>query len=364
MRNLRKIKILIVVPNLSAGGAEKVMSFIAQNLNTNIFEPILLIIGFKKDDVYDTQNVKTIYLNKNKVRNSFFSLLLVVKKEKPNIIFSSLSHLNTTLGLLSYLFPKIHFIGRETYVKGAQFSTRLATTRGFLFSLISNIGYNGLKYIICQSEDMKIDMVKNQGAQEKKIVVINNPISKNFCTKDQIPSIEKGYKFITVGRLAKHKGFDRILNTLSKIDHPFNYLIIGEGPEKNNIIELIETLNLKDKVEHISFTTNICDYLSASHFYLQGSHVEGFPNALIESLAVGTPAIVFDAPGGINEIMIDGENGSVVNSEKEFELKLNENIHQINKFSPKKVSRHVRREYIAEKIITKYESFFQSLVKN
>lgn len=361
MKELKKIKILLVIPNLSAGGAEKVMSYIAQNLNEKKFESILLVIGFKKDNVYDTQNVKTVYLNKNQVRNALFSLIVTLKKEKPEIVFSSLSHLNTLLGLLSYLFPRISFIGRETYVRGAQFTKQNLSTKYIFFNLLNKVGYKGLKFIVCQSQDMKSDMVKNQGTKEKKIIVINNPIAKSFCVKANIPPITQGYQFLTIGRLAKHKGYDRVLNVLSKIKYPFSYIIIGDGPEKNEILQLIKTLGLQNKVKHISFTNKISKYLTESHFYLQGSHVEGFPNALIESLAVGTPAIVFNAPGGINEIMIDGENGRVVNSENEFEITLNESIRQISSFTPERVSRHVRKEFIEEKIISKYELFFQSL---
>lgn len=357
-----KKKILFVVPNLSAGGAEKVMSFVAQNLDASKFSVKLIVIGFKKDSVYNTANVDTIYLNKNHVRNAFFSLIKKVRHEKPHIILSSIGHLNSIVGLIAFLFPKIVCIGRETFVRGLQQNIpNNKSLRYFLFSLITKISYRGLQYIMCQSQDMEDDMVKNKGIPLDKIITINNPISQNFTIKSTIPEYSNGYQFITIGRLAKPKGHERILRILSKIKYPFSYTIIGDGPEKDNLIEKIKLYNMKDKIKHIPYTNNVREYLSESHFYLQGSYFEGFPNALIESIAVGTPAIVFDAPGGINEIMVSGENGQVAKNDTEFLDKLNESIEQINHFTPERVSKFVKKQFNSEKIISKYEAFFQTL---
>lgn len=356
-----KKKILFVVPNLSAGGAEKVMSFIAQNLDCSKFSVKLIVIGFKKDTVQDTTNVDTIYLNKHHVRNAFFTLTKKVYQEKPHIILSSIGHLNTIVGFIAFLFPEITCIGREAIVGATEYD--FSNSKGLkhlFYKLITKISYSGLQYIMCQSQDMKNDMVKNKGISIEKIITINNPISQNFTIKLNIPDYSKGYQFITVGRLAKQKGHERILRVLSKIKYPFSYIIIGDGPEKEDIMEKIKIFNLEDKIQHIPFTSNVREHLVKSHFYLQGSYFEGFPNALIESLAVGTPAIVFDAPGGINEIMVSGENGQVAKNETEFLDKLNESIEQINNFPPNRVSQYVNKQYNSEKIISKYETFFQS----
>ena len=58
------IKITFVIPSLAAGGAERILSFIAQNLNPQIFDATLLVIGFEKDKVYDIGELNVVYLNK------------------------------------------------------------------------------------------------------------------------------------------------------------------------------------------------------------------------------------------------------------------------------------------------------------
>lgn len=361
----KKVNILFVMPSLVAGGAEKVMSFLAQNIDIEKFKIKLVVIGFEKDTAYDTSNVETIYLNKNHVRNAFYPLVKLINKEKPEIVFSSLSHLNTLMGLIAHFFPRIIFIGRETIVATAQRSfSNKSNAKTSVSNLLGNLGYKGLKYLISQSNDMKEDLINNHGFPQDKIVTINNPISKNFHVKMKIPEVTKGYQFITVGRLTKKKGHDRLLKVLSTLTEPFTYTIIGDGIEKKNIENLADSLNLASNIRYIPFTNKISEYLANSHVYLQGSFVEGFPNALIESLAVGTPAVVFDAPGGINEIIVSNENGYIASDEDSFSQKLNQLIKNINNFQPDKVSDFVRQKLNSDKIVAQYEDFFLSCVEN
>jgi len=359
------LKILFIIPSLSAGGAEKVMSFLAQNISSKKFKTKLVVIGFEKDNAYDISDVETVYLNNASVGKAFLPLLKLVHSEKPNVVLSSLSHLNAIMGYVSYFNPKTIFIGRQTIVQSAQ--KNFTGRTGFktkLFNFAYYLGYKGLDKLISQSSDMKNDLVQNQGVNDEKVVTINNPVSQNFKVKDKIPEINNSYQFITVGRLTEKKGHIRILNILSKFKSPFNYTIIGDGQEKANIEELAKKLNLNDKITYIPFTDKVNIYLTNSHVYLQGSFVEGFPNALIESISVGTPAIVFNAPGGMNEIMINGENGYLVDNEEMFSEKLEIIVNNLKDYAPIKVSAEVRRKYSSTQILSQYENLFESLITN
>lgn len=359
-----KKKILLVVPNLLAGGAEKVIAFLAKSLNRNFFEVKLVVIDNQKKTLFDVSEVDTIYLNKRHVKSAFFSIIRTIKKEKPDLVLSTLSHLNTLMGLISYIFPKIIFVGRETIVSKTQDEFSKKNLKFFFFRLISKISYAGLKIIISQSNDMKNDLIAYQGFKEEKIRTINNPISDKFKPKENIPSLRQPFNFITVGRLTKKKGHERILKCLAKVQVRFNYKIIGDGSEINKIRNLVDELKLTNSVEFISYTDKVSSYLIESHLYLQGSYVEGFPNALLESLAVGTPALVFEAPGGINEIIVNNENGFIVSSESEFIIKLEELIKNLKCYNPKKVSRHVESRYNSKFIIKQYENLFTELIES
>jgi glycosyltransferase involved in cell wall biosynthesis len=164
--------------------------------------------------------------------------------------------------------------------------------------------------------------------------------------------------------LAKQKGHIRILKALREIKFPFNYTIIGDGPEKHNIFSYINNFHLHEYVTHIPFTKDVQNYLSNSDVFLQGSYVEGFPNALIESCAVGTPVVAYKAPGGIDEIIINGKNGFIAADHNDFVEKINLLANRINELSPSKVRNVVYSKYDSSKIIKEYEDLFIEILDN
>ena len=166
-------------------------------------------------------------------------------------------------------------------------------------------------------------------------------------------------QFITIGRLVEQKGHLRILKALSQYRSAFHYTIIGDGNQKENILSWIKENGLEDQITHIPFTKDVQSYLNTSDLYLQGSYVEGFPNALLEACAVGTPALVFDAPGGINEIIIEGINGYIAKDEEDFLKKIK--LCEEKDWSPVAINNSIVNRYSEEIILDKYESFFTEL---
>ena len=210
---------------------------------------------------------------------------------------------------------------------------------------------------------MKDDLITNYGFKQEKLIVINNPVTSDFEAKTEVHNFKSKelINFITVGRLAKPKGHKRILNSLAKLKFPFHYTIIGSGPEEENIKKLITKLNLDKKITFIPFTKEIPSYLASSDIYLQGSYVEGFPNALLESCAIGTPVVVFEAPGGINEIVENGINGYIAKTEDEYFNSILKMI-DIGLWNPKIISNSVLKKYNEKEILKNYEAFFRELI--
>ncbi|MBS1737350.1 MAG: glycosyltransferase [Bacteroidetes bacterium] len=354
----QKKKVVCILPSLKAGGAERVISYIAARLNKDLFEVKLIVLGFEKDTVYDTSFVHTQYLEKSRLITSILPLFKIIFTERPHVVLSSIGHVNLLMGFFSVFFKKIKFIGREASVMSQM--NQFTHFNSKILRNLTRVLYPHLRMIVCQSEDMRLDFITYFNLEPSKLVVINNPLT---C----VPTIaeycidKKQIKFITVGRLSEEKGYLRIIEGLSKIkDYDFTYTIIGSGPQEDIIKEKIKIKGLDNKVKFIAYTSGVLEELKNHDFFLQGSYVEGFPNALLESCSVGTPVIAFNAPGGTKEIVENGRNGFLVENENAFCTILSKII-EINNFQRKEVAATVATKFNANNIIRQYEELLCKL---
>ena len=207
---------------------------------------------------------------------------------------------------------------------------------------------------------MKNDLLNNFSFSSQNITVINNPISaKKNIVLDRNFSKEK-VRFITVASLKKQKGHIRVLEVLSKLNFDFTYTIIGKGAEYENIYLKIKKLNLKKHVKYVPYTNQIDKYLSQNDFFLQGSYIEGFPNCLLESCAMGLPIIAYNSPGGLNEIIKKGFNGYLALDDSDFLNKLELAVSR--EWDRGKIKNDIYNRFGSEKIISEYETLFNKII--
>ncbi|MEZ4793743.1 MAG: glycosyltransferase [Gelidibacter sp.] len=353
-----KIKILFVLPTLKAGGAERVISFVASNLNRQKFESILVVMGKAEDAVYSTEGIEVHFLNKSRVIKAVPLLLKYFIAIRPHIVVGSISHVNRVLAMASFLFPRIKFVGREASVSSIM-KLYPSTSRRFKLPILKNY-YHRMSAIVCQSSDMADDLVAEFNVPKQKMHLISNPISGNLPLKTVNSNPNRPKRLITIGRLSKEKGHDRILKALSKAGFDYRYTIIGTGTEMDALFQLAKELHIFDKIDYIPHTDDVATYLAQSDVFIQGSYVEGFPNALLESCVVGTPVLAFPSPGGTKEIIEEDINGFIVDNDTDFIEKLNYILHQ-KKWDPQQVSLSVTNKYNKELILKKYETLFKNL---
>ncbi|MCK7591032.1 glycosyltransferase [Subsaxibacter sp. CAU 1640] len=350
-----KINIAFILPSLVAGGAERVISTVAQHLDKSRFEATLVIIGFEKDKAYDTSAIKTIYFNKKRVLSGIPKLFNYIATNKPDIVVSCMSHVNIPVAMILTFFPKIKLIIREANIKSIT-AVYHGSNKSWFFKHALPYSQSRASMIICQSKDMSEEMTSEFKIESSKLCVINNPISDGFESKTREYD-ESIFNFITVGRLHAEKGHKRILETLSKIEFPFRYTIIGTGEAEADLKQLVNDYKLTSNVTFIPYTNEVQKFLIKSDLFLQGSYAEGFPNALLESCAVGTPALAYQSLGGTNEIIEHGINGYVANDDADFLSYLNK-LHQDYHFDKQKVRDSVHKKFNKEKIIVQYQELF------
>lgn len=360
---MKRIKVVFVLSNLSRGGAERVMSHVAENLNPKIFDVKLLITGASTEQDYEVFKVQTVFLNKARVFHAIPKIYLFLKKNRTDIVISAVKNLSTTVGIITAVLPKIKVVAREVNIDSVLKNYPESNNRSYP-QVLNRIGDCFNDVVVCQSIDMLNEMIQTRPNLRKKLILINNPIT--FTPPKNLPKvfkqIEKPYKFITIGSLVPRKGHLRILEVLKDFPEPFVYTIIGSGSELNKIKSFIQKNQLNEKVIHIPFSSDVQYYLSINDIFLLGSYVEGFPNVLLEACAYGLPILAYNAPGGINEIIQPGENGYVASNPEDFLKTLSLIINQ--KWSKKKIQDSVYNRYQSEMILGQYEQLFLNLVSN
>jgi len=357
----RKRKIVFIIPRLNIwGGAEKIIHTIINHMDFDKYD-ITLILFENKGDLLKTldKRVNLKVLNVSKIRYNLLKLLPYLHKYKPDIVFTGWGEVSAYLAPFIPLFPKTKFVARETNIV-SQHVTRKEILFFYKF-------YNNFNHIIAQSKDMKSDLIENFKIPNNKLILINNPIDFNDLEKktkqEKCPKEfnTTSKNVVAVGNVSYRKGFDNLLKVFTYLKEENIHLhIIGEGPNKETFMEFKEKNNL-EKVHFLGKKLNPYPYLKYADLFVLSSRYEGFPNVLLEAGAVGTYSLANDCKGGINEIIVDGQNGEIANIENHqyFAEKIKRTVNQ--KYDSEKISKSIKERFGIEVIIPKYLDFFDSI---
>jgi glycosyltransferase involved in cell wall biosynthesis len=120
---------------------------------------------------------------------------------------------------------------------------------------------------------------------------------------------------LSVGRLSEEKGFVKAIKAFAKLAEAFtkwDFVIIGEGPERPILEQLILNLGLQDRVYLPGRIGNLGIWYDRADVYLLSSRFEGFPNALMEAMAHGIPVVSFNCDTGPSDLIQDGVDGYLI----------------------------------------------------
>ena len=131
-----------------------------------------------------------------------------------------------------------------------------------------------------------------------------NKTGSVFVSQKGANAAAENFKFsiVAVGRLDKIKGFDLLIRAVSELKFNFELKIYGQGGERQNLQNLIDSLKLQDRVRLCGFCDDVAAALAASHLHVISSRKEGFPVILIEGIFY-SPVLISTRVGGISEIL-------------------------------------------------------------
>ncbi|MBO8204958.1 glycosyltransferase family 4 protein [Prochlorococcus marinus] len=345
----------------------------------------LIVEGLKKKKVeielHLFGNSRKIIVNENLTINnhkfiplSFFghlrTLLLVIssiKKVKPDLILFLDESITRSLGMTPL---KLNFNCKIFSINsGSTLTRRNLHFKGKLNAFFIKRGYEYIDKLFL-SESTKNDLLKNHSYLESKINVLGRPISNNFYLKEEKflnwKSNEKIPVLMSVGGLWKHKGFDLIIKSLALMKKKYGcekceYIIIGDGPEKKFLSDLIKKHKLlKVKILGYKPNSDLPSYISQSDIFVIPSINEGetFGRSCVEAMACSKP-ILSSYLSNLSNLVKEGENGFVVKPNiKNFYF-------AIERFLNISRSRYIKMSKSSYKIAIKYkqENIVNQLIK-
>ncbi len=310
----------MLLPRLAGGGAERVIMDIGKALSDRNYNVDLVLYekdGPYLDELNGTLNVIDLgsgpgIINRichiNKLRRYLYD-------KKPAVLLSTLSRTNQDAAIVSYLSSApVQVVLRVSNMltkDGKCLKGRLRLKQS-LYSLSDSI--------VAVSEGVKKNIIDELHVKEEKVKVIYNPLRRNV-TKRARESVDHPWLttcsmpvFLAVGSLSPQKDFRTLIHAFARVRKRMaaRLIILGTGPQRNKLFNIVSQLGLKNDVDIHGFEVNPFPYMKHADVLVLSSAWEGLPNVLIEAMALGTPVVSTKCPSGPEEILQNGKYGPLV----------------------------------------------------
>lgn len=315
-------RLVLVISSMQGGGAERVMALLAGEWTRRGY-PVTLITLDDAPDVYalpaevrrirlgltgnSTGRLDALRRNWERLRG----LNRAILAENPLAVISFMDRTNvlTLLALRRVPFPVIvsERIDPRHYPMG----------RGW--EVLRQKLYPRASAVVLQTH--AVAQWAATFLPARKIHVLPNPVvvPEDIGAAEASPEgLPPGPYLVAMGRLDRQKGFDLLLKAFAAITAKFpdhHLVILGEGSERLALEALREQLQLGRRVHLPGRMAEAWPILRRAEAFVMSSRFEGFPNALLEAMALGLPVISYNCPSGPGEILSDGQTGLLVKPE-------------------------------------------------
>ncbi|KAA6464695.1 glycosyltransferase [Acidobacteria bacterium AB60] len=300
----RKYTILLLIPHLGGGGAERVMAHLARSLPCSQLEVHLgVVVGSPSSS--DALFPRLHRIKATRVLFGTPGLLRIVRQLKPDLILSGMFHLNQALLLLRPLFPRTtRILVRQNGMLAGRIPALSRWER-----LLYRVTYRKAEGIISQTSDMAKEITQLLG-QRAPVHVLRNPVDLDGIRRssERLPTRwgGPGPHLLAIGRLSPEKGFDLLLDAFAEVRlrHPrANLTILGEGPDRLTLEARSVALGLGGKVRFAGYVSDPAAWFPGTSLLVLPSRNDALPNVLLEGAAAGLPIVATPCSTGVAELL-------------------------------------------------------------
>lgn len=299
-----KKKIIFIIGSMRRGGAERVISILANEYSDNGWEVQIITLLDNSNDYILRDSIKVINITddkKSRIQKIPFWLIQIrrtFKQFNPDVIVSFIARINILTLIASLGLNKKIIISERNDPK--------SDSRTWFIKMATYLLYPLADAIVFQTTWAKNCFPKYI---QKKGIIIRNPVYLDVKATEM-----KDNKIVAVGRLLEQKNHKLLINAFSKVieKYPdYKLYIYGEGKLRRELVNQVEELNISDNVFMPGNVLNIHEKISDAEMFVLSSDYEGLSNALLEAMMMGLPCISTNCAGS-NEVIEHEKNGLLV----------------------------------------------------
>lgn len=287
-----------------ANGAENVwlMAAVASR------SPIIFLKKTRHGSLIIPPGQRAIYLSDKSILLGALKLIFVLRSFQGVVAMSTHSFLNAWLGFLKrmHLFKGTVIVRECTSV-----FSRYSGLKRLRYKAAYQIGYKGVDMVVCQTHEMRAVFLQHvRLIRDSRVIVQPNPVDftqvRDMALRpENDPDISDQPFICAAGRLIPEKGFHILIEAFSFIEQQYPHLkllIFGDGPEKQSLNQLILFYELQDKIILKGWTPNPLPFFKRARVCVVSSVKEGFPNVLLQMMALNNCVVSTLCAGGIEDI--------------------------------------------------------------
>lgn len=355
----KPIKIIHFISSLSRGGRERQLATIVANSDIQKYCSKIIYFNETQNSYIDEYALtdKLIQIKSKKRFGRLKELYCTIKNENPSIIWTWGNGESVSILLLKPLF-KFKFINGSI-----RHGIRLKKFSHFFRTLILHLSRNVVSNskVGLKTNNLNRGNVLYNGIDDKFLT----PLKDRAKKRQELTGISEDVPLIiSVANLVPYKDYYSTISALKLVkEHrsDFYYLILGDGPLRENLETHIEKSGLKDHVRILGNVSNVDEYLKVSDIFIHSSRGEGCSNAILEAMAAGLYIIASDT-GGTSEIIY--KENSLLFPYKDFNSLANCLQSALNYFEKNSQMRVVPSDYLKKFSIRKMIMDFESIINS
>lgn len=318
------LKLLLFISTFEVGGAERSLIALANAFDSLGLSVKIAVIdgnGPLREDINPT--IQIIELGTGRGRRSIHRLRTAIKEVRPDVVLSFLTVSNMVSGLVGHLTWKDRpvLIGTEhSYFSDINDRGSRTFVEFLSYQALARLGYRRLDHLIAVSHGVRDRIVRDRLVDSDRVSVIPTPftppaVTETSQSKSDNHHLATDIRLLAVGRLDPLKDYPTLLRAMRLLldaDVEVHLDILGEGPERRDLTNLLNELNLSSKVILHGNVRDPERWYETCDVFVMSSKREGHPLVLVEALFYGCRIVSTDCLSGPREILAGGTFGALV----------------------------------------------------